>query len=548
MTKKTVFSVIVTFLIIFVLIFVMSSRHSNYNKYVNIIEVDNNDRNVIVMSIEDIDENEKLFFFSNSDKIRIVINNEEQEFTNIYMTKRLYSIDLPSTSCDITIYFDDIAGLLTPIDRVYVGDDLSFIQYLLSRDIILVTVTVFMFFISFLVLFLSIYYFILKSKSAMIIGYPIFFLASSIWCLTQVDFMVYLLQDDMIFYVLQQYTIFLIPISIAITSLSFNRTGKNKILSGILILTFMMISLIAFILELGDVKVILLTNYITLITTILYFLLSIIMMKNVDDSYKNKHTTVFIGSLIIIVFGLTFDLLCLIIPSINNLFGMYYTICLLFIYIFSINTIIKEYIIREKNRVHLSEENNRLSSSILLSQIKPHFLYNALNSISYLCKKDPQEADLAVIRFSRYLRQNMKCIESSELVDFDAEMEHIKNYIYLENIRFPQMEIVYELKFVHFKVPPLCIQPIVENAVKHGASKRSEGGHILIKSFATAQYINIEISDNGPGFDGKLNEQGTGLSNISRRLKMLINADIEFGSVVGRGTIVVVRIPRKEVS
>ncbi|MFI3251591.1 MAG: histidine kinase [bacterium] len=505
-------------------------------------------RSEITFVVDFADENEKMYFFTNANGVKVYFDDVLVEsFDSDHSVNSIYCVEITGENIEVVITFDSTAGLLTQVTQVFIGEEAAILNHFLVKDILLLVVNLMMVFVAIVIVLLTAYGFVLKQRSWLVVGFSIFFLSVSLWCLVQVDFILYLFNNDVLSY-FRNYCVFLFPISAALTSLTFDKSKFSKILAIVTTILFTLLGVITYILGEIGVEVILIMNFVIILLTILYFIGIMILTRRATKDTKNKFASIFINSLFICCVGFIFEVLSLVVMGITGPSGMYISICLLVVYIYSISRVVKEYIKKEDYRTYLSEENARLSSSILLSQIKPHFLYNALNSISLLCKVNPQQADMAVIRFSRYLRQNMKCIESSELVDFASEMEHIRNYVYLETIRFPKMEIVYELKYINFQVPPLCIQPIVENAVKHGVSKNSEGiGFVIIKSFITAKHIIIEVSDNGPGFDTKVNIKGTGLSNISRRLKMLIGADIEFASVVGKGTVVRVRIPREGV-
>ncbi len=545
--KKKIIGAILSVLVIVFLIGAIIGCDMHTSTNIKVIEVNSPTLTQVEFQIDDYNRQDSLFFYSNSTKIEVYFDEFLVEtFTSDLPAKHFYSIDLYDDVSNVKIVLSDINGMLIEINEVYVGTYSELSIHLLIKDGILLCITLLMFFTSILIMILGLYFLFLKQKATVLIGYTLFFIMSSLWCLVQVDFIINLFDGDVL-YLIQHYAIYSFGISVALISMIFSKNKKN-IIAGILIIAlFLLIPIICFVLSTFGIYILEIMNFIAIGLTIAYFIGIIIMTKLIDNVETNKYGSIYSQSLIICCIGLAVEFGSTLTRESIGPSGMYFAICLLFVYIFSISRLVKEYVKKENDRTHLSEENARLSSSILLSQIKPHFLYNALNSISYLCKRDPKQADMAVIRFSRYLRQNMKCIESSELVDFASEMEHVRNYVYLEQIRFPKMEVVYELKYINFQVPPLCIQPIVENAVKHGVSKNTDGGYVLIKSFATAKHIIIEVSDNGPGFDTKMNIKGTGLSNISRRLKMIIEADIEFGSVVGKGTVVRVRIPRKDV-
>lgn len=202
----------------------------------------------------------------------------------------------------------------------------------------------------------------------------------------------------------------------------------------------------------------------------------------------------------------------------------------------------------------LDKELVTANTAIMISQIQPHFLYNALNTIKYLIKRDPKTAEKAVISFSKYLRGNMDSITQKAPIPFTEELEHIKNYCDIELLRFGEkLEIVYNTDFVDFNVPSLTIQPLVENAIKHGVTKRPEGGTVTITTEETDNFYTIVIEDNGVGFDTENpdytpndNHAHVGLKNVKNRLEMMVNADVVVQSELDVGTTITINIPKGE--
>lgn len=188
--------------------------------------------------------------------------------------------------------------------------------------------------------------------------------------------------------------------------------------------------------------------------------------------------------------------------------------------------------------------------SITLSQMQPHFMYNVLNSIYHLCQRDPKLAQEAVDKFADYLRNNMGSLEQTELIPFAQEYQHIQTYLSLEQLRFRNLEVVYDIRATAFQLPPLTVQPLVENAVKHGITKKRGGGTVTISTWETPKYFCISVKDTGVGFDpehymedGKLH---IGIDNVRTRLGHMIGGTLNIESKPGEGTTVVVEIPQKE--
>lgn len=202
----------------------------------------------------------------------------------------------------------------------------------------------------------------------------------------------------------------------------------------------------------------------------------------------------------------------------------------------------------------LSKQLTEANTAIMVSQIQPHFLYNALNTIKYLIKRDPKTAENAVVSFSYYLRGNMDSLTQKAPIPFTDELNHIKHYCDIELLRFgDKINIEYDIKCDAFSVPALSVQPIVENAIKHGVTKKPEGGTVKITSFEENDFYCIKIDDDGIGFDalapdyaGDEYHAHVGLSNVSQRLEKMCNATVDIQSHEGEGTHVTIKIPRTE--
>lgn len=200
-----------------------------------------------------------------------------------------------------------------------------------------------------------------------------------------------------------------------------------------------------------------------------------------------------------------------------------------------------------------AEEIERMKLSAMVDQIRPHFIYNTLNAIYALCDISSDKAKEAITTFAEYLRGAFRLRENKDLIPFEQELKHIKNYLYIEKLRFEDsLDISYDIRFMDFYVPPLSLQPLVENSVRHGIGKKVEGGSISISSYSEGDSIIVLIEDTGKGFDVKAVSEGRyedgekhiGLENSKYRLNKLCDAELSIDSVLGQGTRVTITIPK----
>ena len=202
----------------------------------------------------------------------------------------------------------------------------------------------------------------------------------------------------------------------------------------------------------------------------------------------------------------------------------------------------------ETEKIVLNAQLTESRVSTMMSQIRPHFIYNTLGSIEQLCKLDPPKAGDLVHNFAKYLRGNFGELDNPKPILMSQEMEHVHHYINIENVRFPDMTFLFEMKSDDFHIPALTVQPIVENAVKHGLMKLPRGGTIHVVAYETDAAYCVSVVDDGVGFDtGTLldDRSHVGLRNIRERLKVMVNGTLDIESTPGVGTRVLITIPKE---
>ena len=196
-------------------------------------------------------------------------------------------------------------------------------------------------------------------------------------------------------------------------------------------------------------------------------------------------------------------------------------------------------------KLQMELKNSRIV--LATSQIRTHFVFNVLNAVSGMCEYDPKKADETLVTFSRYLRKNINAMEEEQMEPFAKSMKHLEDYICLEQIRFgDRIRFEKQLDTENFMVPPLVLQPIVENAIVHGLLEKKEGGTIRLHTWTEDGSNMIQISDDGVGFDTEqqAGEDAVGIKNVRFRLRYMVNGTMEIKSRPQEGTTVTITIPK----
>ena len=200
----------------------------------------------------------------------------------------------------------------------------------------------------------------------------------------------------------------------------------------------------------------------------------------------------------------------------------------------------------EKNALNAQLAQSRIST--MMSQIRPHFIYNALGSIEYLCEVEPLKAKKLVHSFAQYLRGNFGELDNPRPIRMSQEMAHVRHYVSIENVRFPDMTFTFDMNSEDFMLPALAIQPIVENAIKHGLMPLDHGGSVRVTSWETPSHYCVSIEDDGVGFDTGIlldERKHIGLRNIRERLDAMVGGSLSIESTPGKGTKVEIKIPKQ---
>jgi signal transduction histidine kinase len=186
----------------------------------------------------------------------------------------------------------------------------------------------------------------------------------------------------------------------------------------------------------------------------------------------------------------------------------------------------------------------------LESHIRPHFLFNTLNTISSLIPEDPKLAESLVGKLAALLRLSLDS-KQDRGGPIERELKIVNDYLEIERARYGnrlRYEIEVPAELYAAVVPPLSIQTLVENCVKHAVGSRFEGAEIRVAAFARGEWVLVEVSDNGPGFTAEAIRPGHGLDNLQRRLEALFGPAAKLEIANDGGAAVSFRIPQAAIA
>ena len=300
----------------------------------------------------------------------------------------------------------------------------------------------------------------------------------------------------------------------------------------------------------------------------LYFLvmvpLIIILLLNLAGAFRRRSRLsrkIFLGFLVALlpmIASLTANMFFDALP----LFDVSFVTSAMVMYSFVLSDQIAQDLRHQQEIARQQQEIAQQKASIMVLQMRPHFIYNTMTSIYCLCQQDPDLAQKLTLNFTTYLRRNLNAIASAEPIPFSMELEHTRAYLAVEEAQYEDsLSVVYDTPHVMFRLPPLTLQPLVENAVKHGRDPWTGPLHITIRTRKTDTGSEIVIADDGRGFQEE-GDNGTpdaasrsgsagrddgenhfALKNIRQRLEAMCGGSLTIAPREGGGTLVTVSIP-----
>ena len=432
--------------------------------------------------------------------------------------------------------------------EIFIGPAFVIYETTLKRAIPQMVLGIVAFFMGLLLMAVAFTNFRKKERGSNLFSLGIFTILLGIWRLADVKFMPFLDYGKPTLFLYIAYTSLMMVVPPLLKSTREKYRPKTRIVLDIVSMTISSIVIIEVILQLFGVidfrETLWVTNGLIVIAAILALGCSVYdrikYRKDPGDAPDKYLTIIIIGGIIdIILYYInkrSTNLICTLV-AVN------------FYVIFEGMSLLLKYVNDQKKLAKQERQLIDKELAIKMSQIQPHFLYNSLTSIHYLCDKDPKLAKKAVKWFSTYLRGNLESMSKENMVPFEQEMNHIDIYLKLEKLRFGEyLEVIYNIEEQDFMVPSLTIQPLVENAVKYGVGDKREGGQVIIGTSSTDTHYIITIEDTGTGFDinKEYNDgrQHVGIQNVKERLNLICNGELIIHSEIDKGTVAIIRIPK----
>ena len=260
----------------------------------------------------------------------------------------------------------------------------------------------------------------------------------------------------------------------------------------------------------------------------------------------------FLSMLVYLSFPVCSAIIMVVTGEVSSLINIAISVSLILMYLFYEIEKNQRMLKQTEELVEKERINNEFKNYMLWTQIQPHFIYNNLNVVQFLCKKDPELAADAVAHLSAFLRSYIDAYDMDVCIPISEELEIINHYLFMQKLRYGEkLQVEMKVENDKFSVPPLAVETLVENAVRHGVAQRVEGGKVSIHVYENEDDYLAEVGDNGEGFnsdelkidDGK---NHVGLKNTNNRLQFMIDGYLEVISQVGMGCRAIVHVPKRK--
>ena len=272
--------------------------------------------------------------------------------------------------------------------------------------------------------------------------------------------------------------------------------------------------------------------------TLLIFPLLAIMTLNIIALYHYKNTISKRTFRHFLFYLIPIEIALILHPFFNTMIFVIVAIIVCAVVLFSV--VLSEQVVQytQQNKEILNQK-----AKITVLQMRPHFIYNTMTSIYYLCEQNPKKAQQVTLDFTNYLRKIFNAVVSESVIPFTEELEHTRAYVDVALAQIgDSVSVEFDTPYTDFSLPPLTLQPLVENAAKHGMNPDYEGLNISVETRKTDKGCKITVKDNGVGFDTASIRPDSTLMNIKERLNNYVSGTLEIESSP-EGTTVTVFVP-----
>lgn len=438
----------------------------------------------------------------------------QEKVYSLRPSERIFNVKtVGSNQIMIPLYREDggkeICVVLTPVYQNYKGQDVEFLigpaleiyQAYLYDALPEILLCIINFLTGFLVMGIAVYYLLKKHDSAGLLAVGMLAVAVSLWRICDTVFTPFVVGGRAVFC----YTLSLSMLTIIIimhfkaTKSQFHQKG-SRIMDGAAMITELVFSL-QLLLQVFGIRDLRETLFITHIAVVICVILIVgitfyewLCYIRGDKKLKGRYTVW------ILACGGLADLVMYYVRDTSSELLFIQTAILLFAILEGVS-FLRSYTAQEQRLVEKELQLTQSRSITLMQQIRSHFVFNVLNAISGMCKYDPKKADETVVQFARYLRSNIDIMQEDVPVTFSAALRHVEDFVALEKIRFGEkIKFETDIGEEDFMIPPLILQPLVENAIKHGLIPKPSGGTVRLCTKAEGDMVWITIEDDGAGF------------------------------------------------
>lgn len=515
------------------------------------------------LHLDNLDSDTKLIFHASHCFVEVYI--EDELVYSMKSSDKINTVETTGGTWNIIPIFREDSGktctvVLMPAYESFLNQTPSFMTgsvhavftSLFMSNLPEILVTILVMFIGFIFICFGLIFSVKAKAKLNILTLGFFAFVVSLWRFCDFNFITLISGDKNIFIYYISITMLMISAIPLLEAVKHSFHGKAQKAFDVLSLIIGITSIVQLVLQLLDItdmrEILILTHLIILASLVL--ILACLIMQLIRPAVKRSFNPAFL-----IILGIGTDLLLFYIKDSSD--GLIFTLLsiLVFVliegmqfvaqYIEQQNRLIESEITIAHNEAKLAE--NRFT--MMMSQIRSHFVFNILNAISGMCKYDPEKADKTIVHFARFLRSNIDIMQNDDLVHFHNALHHLEDYIALEQVRYgDKIQFETDIEVDNFMLPPLVIQPVVENSIKHGLVSKPSGGTITLRTRKDENNIYIIIEDDGIGYDSsmEISEKSIGLQNIKFRLSHMVNGSLNAQSIVNIGTKTTITIPRKE--